>query len=934
MLEERPFYATDCRALLQSLAGALQSREEHWRALPTATRAAVAFARRIAETKTASADERRLAEEAARVLEPYAGQDELPYSEVVRLAEDANRLLSAARSLRDSTRKGSLWNALHGTVEQHTGVAVAGIQLICENLSGVLEALAALPNGEGLRSAAAIQEALQGISSGQLALSSLTRLSRAVQGAVEVLPPAVRRPGRQVPATLGGTRHFRIAVVEDEAVWRRFVLRAIETVRERLGPGFTVDAECFGNVQEAREALLPRRTEIPTLSSKQSDAPTVQPLAVVDMGLPADPADADSVRAGRTTPDRANGHALLRELRAYRANIPAIILTTPPYLLDDQLRAGEQGIQDYDYLLKGPDREARLVTALLRRIERAQAHRIELRLLPQGTVQIDGIPIRLGEMAFRTFYALCELCRLRHRAHTPEEILDQLDETFGEVYDYKRSPRTTWEAAKVLARRRSGHWWRPEWVEEIANLMRLWAAQKEAGGGDLLRALAGLRARYDAQLWHNGRVLLDYYREAHPEEGPWAKPTGWTPEREECLAAGFEAAFGGLVLQEREDYDLSNIEKHINELRNSIHAAFNLTHRFIEPRTELLVRRLVNGRYGYRVLGQIVFPELEEVDLDREGDDESEATVIRRPEDCPCTVLVVENKQSTRERILTLLEGARFQVQTATCLEEAVAKARLYRPDLLCLDLHLPATQEEFQQDPDGGEVENGLRALARIRQEWDACEKEPEPVVSSKVGSKELEEAEQETERTPSALKVMIPTAHYNQDVLREWAAWLGVPASNFVPKGNSPDGALWEGHLLLTASRLRQEILFRTVLPALPPWRCPVVRVLPGTVLAQGLLKLEVNGREFQTQKSKQGRFLAVLLRSAGDAVSYEEIDRFVAGGPATENTRKQWLKNVREKIRQEWLGVEPDDSGRPELEVLETVEGGLVLHAFVER
>jgi CheY-like chemotaxis protein len=266
------------------------------------------------------------------------------------------------------------------------------------------------------------------------------------------------------------------------------------------------------------------------------------------------------------------------------------------------------------------------------------------------------------------------------------------------------------------------------------------------------------------------------------------------------------------------------------------------------------------------------------------------------------SVLVVENESSYLERIKYLLQTAGFDVLVATNEQDAISMARVYRPQIVSLDLHIPINRTEYERDSQSGDREAGLRTLAGLR------------------------------EIMPD-VRVVIPTTLFNCDEARETAARLNVSVANIVPKGQSFEGADWEGHFLLSVSRLREEITTQAILPALPPWLCPIIKVNPSSDFNTGRLHLVVNEKVFQTQKSNQGLLLALLIKRHDETVRYSEIDQEVAGRPVAENTRKMWIKNLREKIRTDWLGLSTKDVRRPELDILETVDDGLVLHAFIE-
>lgn len=68
-------------------------------------------------------------------------------------------------------------------------------------------------------------------------------------------------------------------------------------------------------------------------------------------------------------------------------------------------------------------------------------------------------------------------------------------------------------------------------------------------------------------------------------------------------------------------------------------------------------------------------------------------------------ILIAEDKASSRELLRTVLEKQGYLVAEAADGEEAVQKARREAPDLILLDLNMPARNgyqvlEELRQDP------------------------------------------------------------------------------------------------------------------------------------------------------------------------------------------------------------------------------------------
>jgi len=896
-----------CRSELALLRSQVLAQLSHWRALPNAIGRALNYARHAMAAEEISEAERAVGIEIQRVLSSYAiYDDEVPFEQARKLRDETLELLKLSKKLPNSDKPGSLWNELHSTVQQHMESAARGFDDVPSKIDKLIKEMRRSPGEASNRSANYLSKTVRGFRSAQPNMESVSRLLEAIEKIIETLPEVknAREIHRAIPVH---TKRFLLAIIEDNKEWQEFVRHAVDRVRDELGTSFTIDTDLFSNVQDAVAELLKQNKDASLSSEDHGDTSLFQLVAIADMGLPADRSEMLAIQKGETTPSRSNGHELLRRLRSYRTNIPVIVLTTPAYLLEDQLRACAQGIEDCHYILKGPDSEERLVEAILRIIHQAQSHRLDLWLRPKYAARIDGIPIPLTEMPFRTLYALSLLSsRSRKAGYSLERILDQLDETFREDYDYKRPPETAVERSLVLARQRSGSGWSPSASMAIANVIRLWAVRKAECGGNLLAALERLR-KENFLVWKNGLSLLDAFRSANPNGGPWVKQSR-SPIQfldSQILSSSFEECFGGLEIDPRPDYELHNLEEHINAIREGVHTAFKELHRHIEPRTEFLVRRMAEVDYGYRILGDIVLhdePEGESKNGEISLDHEHQARGLEIED--RIRILVVENEELYFNRIASLLNNAGFDTRVATNEQDAVSESLAFQPEILSLDLHIPTTRKEFESNPNSGTANAGLRVLKSVLKE------------------------------SPN-IKVMIPTTLFDQDDLRQAAAELKVPATNFVPKGESVNGATWEGQMLLTASRFRQELRSKATLPALPAWRFPVIRILEGSDLGQGRLSLIVNGRESRVKKSNQGRLLSILLRSAGNVVTYAEIDRYVQRNAAKvgDNMRKQWIKNLRRDIRSDWLQLTDESDDRPELEILEAVEGGLILNAHVE-
>ena len=153
-------------------------------------------------------------------------------------------------------------------------------------------------------------------------------------------------------------------------------------------------------------------------------------------------------------------------------------------------------------------------------------------------------------------------------------------------------------------------------------------------------------------------------------------------------------------------YNSENIHDHIYRIRKKVQEAFNRVGRTIHPEISLIETGIKRGKFAYKV---VVPPNNRRFTLLK--DRSSTSTIVQ-----PYSVLVVENDPTWSQRIATILRDLRYQVEIAKNVEDAVAQAESLKPDILCLDMHLPETREEFERNPMSGRSEAGLLALNEIR--------------------------------------------------------------------------------------------------------------------------------------------------------------------------------------------------------------------------
>lgn len=885
-----------CRRTLKRLADSAHDGAGHWRDLHGAVDWAISYARRVADEEPPDSPAHKVAIEIVSRLECYTNKESLTLSEVQMLSQEMEYLRGRAEILPNYLSEGSLWNVLHGSIDQHVYVAAAVVEELYKSLDVATLEMAGLEGELPETVRAGLQYARTQFNSKDSSPEILDSLAQTLRNLRESIPDTpTSSTGKMRPLIYA--RKFLIAVIEDQDRWREAVLRSVDSVRELFGKLVNIEALCFDNVEEVLNYLTAKKTPHGRPDDYQEEQEHI--IAITDIGLPADPAHAKAVREKTKTPDRNNGYELLRRLCDYRMNIPAVVLTTPSNLYEDQRFAFEHGVEISDYILKksGVPLDLKLVDSISRLISHARSHSIEL-WRDYHELRVDGIKIPLDDMHFRTFYALCQLSQQSKKArYTAEQIRDQLDTEFRSEYRYVQPPVSLNERALVLAREKEGIWWSGAAPQVVANVLRLWAVSKSVSSGNIFSALRRLRDEYPRVL-PVALDLFDAYRMANPKEALWRAEAGQPAGKmnQQILAQGFEKVFGGLDGKEPEPYKLSNITKHVSRINAEIQKAFRTLGRYIEPRVEVLEGGEKGDQYGYRVWGDIVIHEGES--------EERESTLGNRPGDDAHTVLVVENEPIYQNRIKDLLVEAGFSVIEATNIEDAVEEClSIPRPDILCLDLHIPTNRHEYVLDVNSGVADGGLRVLEAVRRIL------PEEDYGS--------------------LRVVIPTRLARYSELLERASSLNVPIINVVPKGVSG----WEGNLINTISRLSLEIRFNVVIPAQPLWQRPVIKIMPGTNLGSGRLNLLINGSSFELRRSLQGRLLACLLQKPEELMSYQEIDYFVVGQSVNKNIRSLWLSKLRNKIRVDWLQWPPDSPLKPEHEILETLDNGLVLHAIVE-
>lgn len=265
-----------------------------------------------------------------------------------------------------------------------------------------------------------------------------------------------------------------------------------------------------------------------------------------------------------------------------------------------------------------------------------------------------------------------------------------------------------------------------------------------------------------------------------------------------------------------------------------------------------------------------------------------------------CNVLVIENDPETLTYISNSLKTVKkIKIEQATNVEEAVEKAKTFRPDIISLDLDIPRTQEAFGKNPSSGDRNAGLDALDQIRLDF-------------------------------SNVKVILNSTYFNDRILRDRAAQLGISNENIVPKFESNG---WINLLIQKVKQVRDEVMLGKKAGILPDVPEPIIEVLDGSNIQDGSLKLKINGNLYEPRKSQQAKIIGLLLQNANKTLTYEKIRKQLNLAKISRNNRKTWASRIREDIRNLWLHLSESEFPGAEDKILENLpEEGMTLHAHI--
>jgi hypothetical protein len=180
------------------------------------------------------------------------------------------------------------------------------------------------------------------------------------------------------------------------------------------------------------------------------------------------------------------------------------------------------------------------------------------------------------------------------------------------------------------------------------------------------------------------------------------------------------------------------------------------------------------------------------------------------------------------------------------------------------------------------------------------------------------------------STLGVIVLTAFTEQSALVARATYMGIPLRNFISKQD----AKWLNRYLTKVASERRKVFLGEIPNAEQDFYEPIVKILEGSELARGVLKLTIDERPIKTKVSRKAQVIGLLLERPRTLLSFEVIKQRVTGGtPVTENDVKNWPKRIKDIIERTWLAEFPPESRRKLADnILESSSRGMLLNAHV--
>jgi CheY-like chemotaxis protein len=387
----------------------------------------------------------------------------------------------------------------------------------------------------------------------------------------------------------------------------------------------------------------------------------------------------------------------------------------------------------------------------------------------------------------------------------------------------------------------------------------------------------------DGRFWINGVVI------------PFSKELGrtfsalytlrQTTGRNEFSVTEIASARGDSASEEAKNV----IQDQMYRIRSLILETLRSNRIYVNVRELIRTRKGSSDEYRYQLNAEVM----------RFGEEEDYETDLQQYESDVCKVLVIENNPQSLGEIIEPLESLGYQVKYATNLEDAVRVAMEFLPHVISLDLQI-RTKAEAESPEAIGEEFAGLDAWKQIR-----------------------------TTLSSNTIGIVVPTVNADKNHLVARAAQMEIPIRNFISK-LTPN---WHNLLLKKVADEKRRVFLGEITDASQDINEPIVEILDGSDLSEGVLRLIVNSEPFTMKKSPLAKIIGLLLTSPKTLRSFEAIKTTLdSGGSVTKDDSKNWTKRIRGVIKKEWLKSSQDDVEDLAKKILESSVQGLRLNVHV--
>ena len=790
-------------------------------------------------------DETAIIHKIINALEPHEDVKDFSFEQVNDIFSEVGKAHRAAKTPPESEIKTLIRNILHGKIEQFSAVTnhIDFARKVFEEIS---TALISLPQFSeiGIR----IKRTLDDFSEKEPLIPFLRSLENDTDLALNELPNIEERVPPPIPIPPVVKKKINIIVVEDNKVWTEIILSAIEKVKSRLGKKFEISFNHFDNVDDALKAV-PKKENTTFSDTAEQDEPKT--IAIVDICLPANNKQPYQI------PDKKHGEELLKNLLEYNASVPTIVFSTKSSL-EDIRDIGKFGISDENFLSKeDSDPEQSIVQSLIALVEKKQKYFIRRHERDSDgktyyAFSINGICIPFSKELNATFQALFELAE--------GDIENKTQFTAKEIYirklqiGGKRKFRLSESEKKSLQSQ----------INKIREFIHDTFQENncDINVKDLVKTIEKESEEFLYELNKENYII---HRHEKVKKGtvyyefsingiciPFSKELNAT------FQALFELAEGDIEnktqftakeiyirkLQIGGKHEKKSLQSQINEIREFIHDTFRKNSRYID------VRDLIKTEEdSYKLNAE--FPSFED-----EENFEEDYEIFKNKN---YNVLVIEKNEDHRNQIVNALKSISNTVKVINSFDRNFTQTVFdFRPDIVCVDLQ----QVECWKN---------IRSILPYER-----------------------------------LGIIVTTTNNepNKKRLVGTALKSGIPNTNFV----STNEEAWINSFLTILNYEKRRVFLGEVVDCLQNFEVnePIVEVLAGSDLSNGVLKLQVNGEFFTMNKSNISKIIGLLLLNSRTLIPLETIKQKAVGSlkPVTEDDQKGWTRKIRNKIEGEWL------------------------------